>query len=93
MSEKNVTLCNKLLYYGVAPLLLLYFFLIDSGLATCNFNVLVVFSLVIVSMVTMHLSYKKKNNDYKFLVNNSNGKVMMVLVLFELSFNLYRYLL
>ncbi|MBE6070664.1 MAG: hypothetical protein E7208_01770 [Clostridium butyricum] len=90
MQEKHINLCNKLLYYVMAPCLLLYFFLIDTGVIKCTITGLVIFSAIIICGVAIPMIYKKNNKNYKFVINNSYGKIMAVLVLFELSFNLYK---
>lgn len=89
MTEKNITFCNKILYYLIAPALLVYFFFIDTGIIKCSLSVLMIF-LIIIGAISIHMVYKKKNNKYKFEVSSSYGKIMMVLVFFELCFNFYK---
>ena len=45
MSEKYITTSNKILYYLVAPCLLLYFILIDIGVIKCTITGLLIFSI------------------------------------------------
>ena len=45
MSEKYITTSNKILYYLVAPCLLLYFVLIDIGVIKCTITGLLIFSI------------------------------------------------
>lgn len=87
MIEKQVTLSNKILYYVIAPCLLLYFILIDMKIVKCTISILAIFTLSIIIGVLINLTYKKKNTNYKFEVNDKYAKVMMMLVLFELAFN------
>lgn len=91
MNGKYVTVSNKILYYGVAPSLLLYFILIDMKIIQCTILGLSVFSIAIIAGVTINLFYKKKNNKYKFQVNESYGKAMMILIFFELTFNMVNF--
>ncbi len=90
MNEKNVTLCNKLLYYLIAPCLLIYFVMIDMGFLTSSLNILVIFGICIILGVTIPMLYKKNNKEYKFTVSSSYGKIMAILVIFELSYNFYK---
>lgn len=88
MSEKYITINNKILYYLVAPCLLLYFVLIDIGVIECTITGLSIFSIAIILGVVINMLYKKKNSNYKFEINSYYGKVMMILVFFELAFNM-----
>lgn len=88
MSEKYITINNKILYYLVAPCLLLYFVLIDIGVIECTITGLSIFSIAIILGVVINMLYKKKNSNYKFEINLYYGKVMMILVFFELAFNM-----
>ena len=90
MNEKYVTLCNKLLYYLVAPGLLLYFVMIDIGFLSSSFGILVVFGVFIILGVAIPMIYKKKNTEYKFNVSSKYANIMAVLVIFELSYNFYK---
>ena len=99
MTEKNITFCNKILYYLIAPALLVYFFFIDTGIIKCSLSVLMIFLIIVdffailfrlTGTISIHMVYKKKNNKYKFEVSSSYGKIMMVLVFFELCFNFYK---
>lgn len=88
MSEKYITINNKILYYLVAPCLLLYFVLIDIGVIECTITGLSIFFIAIILGVVINMLYKKKNSNYKFEINLYYGKVMMILVFFELAFNM-----
>lgn len=90
MKEKHVNLCNKLLYYFVAPALLVYFTMIDIGFLTSSFAVLGVFGTLIVLGVAIQMIYKKKNGEYKFEVNRVYANAMAVLVIWELGYNMYK---
>lgn len=90
MNEKNITLCNKLLYYIVAPALLLYFVMIDAGFLTPSFGMIAVFGVLIIFGVAIPMIYKKKNTEYKFDVNKLYANAMAVLVIWELSYNFYK---
>ena len=90
MNEKNATLCNKLLYYLIAPGLLLYFFMIDIGFLTSSFGIIVVFGILIILGVAIPMIYKKKNTEYKFNVSSKYANIMAILVIFELSYNFYK---
>lgn len=91
MNEKYITISNKILYYLVSPCLLLYFVLIDMGIIQCIIAGLAIFSIAIIAGVAINVVYKKKNTNYKFEVNASYGKVMMILVFFELAFNMAKF--
>lgn len=90
MDEKYTNLSNKLLYYLIAPCLLLYFTMIDIGFLTISFGVLVIFGIAIILGVGIHMAYKKKNKEYKFDVSSKYANIMAVLVIFELSYNFYK---
>lgn len=90
MNEKYVTLCNKLLYYFIAPCLLLCFFMIDIGVLTISFGMLLIFGIAIILGVGIPMAYKKKNTEYKFNVNDSYAKIMSILVILELTYNFYK---
>lgn len=90
MNEKHVTLCNKLLYYLIAPGLLLYFVMIDMGVLTSSFGMLLIFGLAIILGVGIPIIYKKRNTEYKFNISNKYANIMAVLVIFELSYNFYK---
>lgn len=90
MNEKHITLCNGLLYYLIAPCLLLYFIVIDMGIVNRSFSMLLIFGVLIVIGVTIPMIYKKKNTNYKFDVNSAYSKVMSMLVIWELAYNFYK---
>lgn len=91
MNEKYITASNKILYYLVAPSLLLYFILIDTGVVKCTIIGLAIFSVLIIIGIVINMLYKKKNSNYKFNVNEKYGKIMMILVFFELAFNMVKF--
>ncbi|WP_297428416.1 hypothetical protein [Clostridium sp.] len=88
MNEKHITLCNKLVYYFVAPCLLLYFISIDSGIITSSFSVLAIFGLAIILGVGIPMIYKKRNPDYKFNISSKYANAMAILVILELTYNM-----
>ena len=90
MNEKYITLCNKLLYYLIAPCLLLYFVMIDIGFITPSFSALLIFGICIVLGIAIPMIYKKKNAEYKFNLSSKYANIMAVLVIFELSYNFYK---
>ena len=90
MNEKNINLCNKLLYYLIAPCLLLYFIMIDMGFIIPSFTMLIIFGIGIVLGVGIPMIYKKKNIEYKFNVSSKYANIMAILVIFELSYNFYK---
>ena len=90
MNEKYITLCNKLLYYLIAPGLLLYFVMIDIGFLTSSFGMLLIFGIFIILGVAIPMIYKKKNTEYKFNISSKYANIMAVLVIFELSYNFYK---
>ena len=90
MDEKYITLCNKLLYYLIAPCLLLYFIMIDAGFITPSFSALLIFGIFIILGVAIPMIYKKKNSEYKFNLSSKYANIMAVLVIVELSYNFYK---
>ena len=90
MNEKNINLCNRLLYYLVAPCLLLYFVMIDMGFITPSFIMLLIFGMGIVLGVAIPMKYKKNNTEYKFNISSKYVNLMAMLVIFELSYNFYK---
>jgi len=90
MNEKYITLCNKLLYYLIAPCLLLYFIMIDAGFIIPSFSALLIFGTCIVLGVSIPMIYKKKNAEYKFNLSSKYANMMAVLVIVELSYNFYK---
>ena len=87
MKESHITIINKILYYIIAPSLLLYFFLIDISIIKCKISILILFSLAIIIAVLLNIIYKKNNSVYKFNINEKYAKGMMILVFLELAFN------
>lgn len=90
MNEKYINLCNGLLYYLIAPCLLLYFITIDMGLINRSFAMLLIFGVFIVLGIGLPMLYKKKNTNYRFEVNNLYAKIMSALVIWELAYNFYK---
>ena len=90
MNEKYITLCNQLLYYLIAPGLLLYFVMIDIGFITSSFAILLVFGICYCFRCRYPMAYKKKNTEYKFNVSSKYANIMAILVIFELSYNFYK---
>lgn len=88
MNERYITLSNKLVYYFIAPCLLLYFIAIDSGIITSSFGVLAVFGVAILLGVGIPAIYKKKNPDYKFNISSKYANAMAILVILELTYNM-----
>lgn len=88
MKENHITLCNQLLYYFIAPGLLLYFISIDSGIIKSSFSVLAVFGLAIILGVGIPMMYKKRNPDYKFNISSKYANAMAILVILELAYNM-----
>ena len=90
MNEKNINLCNRLLYYLIAPCLLLYFIMIDAGFIIPSFSALLIFGTCIVLGVAIPMKYKKNNTEYKFNISSKYVNLMAMLVIFELSYNFYK---
>lgn len=90
MKENHATFCNKILYYVLAPCLLLYFVMIDIGFITSSIGALIVFGILIIFGVTVPMIYKKKNSNYKFNLSSKYANIMAVLVMFELAYNFYK---
>lgn len=87
MTEKQINLSNKVLYYLVSPCLLCYFILIDVGIVKCSLLILGIFALLIVIGIINILKFRKVDPNYKFIINDKYGKVMFILVLLELSYS------
>lgn len=90
MKDNHITMCNQLLYYLVAPALLLYFIMIDTGFISPSFTVLAIFGVSIILGIGIPMRYKKNNAEYKFNISSKYANAMAILVIFELAYNFYK---
>lgn len=83
MSKKAADIANILLYYVVAPILVLEFLLSDLGVLTFTRVIYVVSIAVLVVLIGVVLVYKKKNPDYDFKANDLYTKILVLILIFE----------
>ncbi|MDD7114846.1 MAG: hypothetical protein PUH88_10390, partial [Lachnospiraceae bacterium] len=83
MNDKTMNLINRILYYVVAPILILEFILSDIGLLKFTGAIFAVSLVVLLVLVAIILLYKRKHPDYEFKVNDLYTKLLFVVILME----------
>lgn len=83
MNDKTMNLINKVLYYVVAPILILEFILSDIGVLKFTGAIFAVSLVVLLVLVAVTFLYKRKHPDYEFKVNDLYTKLLFVVILME----------
>lgn len=83
MSEKTINIINSILYYVIAPVLVLEFFLSDLGLLPFTKVIFIGSIAVLFVFIAMTYVYKRQHPDYEFKANELYTKIIFLLILFE----------
>lgn len=83
MSKKTADIANILLYYVVAPILVMEFLLSDLGLLTFTWVIYAVSIAVLAVLIGIVFVYKKKNPEYDFKANDLYTKLLVLVLIFE----------
>lgn len=83
MNDKTVDLINRILYYVVAPVLVLEFILSDIGLLKFTGLIFVVSLTILFVLIAIVVVYKRKHPDYDFRANDLYTKILFVIILME----------
>ena len=69
MNEKTMNLINKILYYVIAPILILEFILTDLHIISFTKILFIVSVVVLLILCAISFFYKKQHPDYEFKAN------------------------
>ena len=83
MNDKTMDLINKILYYVVAPILVLEFILSDIGLLKFTGAIFIVSLVILLVLIAITVLYKIKHPDYDFKANDLYTKILFVIILME----------
>ena len=74
---------NIVLYYVVAPMLVLEFILSDIGLLKFTGAIFIVSLVILLVLIAITVLYKRKHPDYDFKANDLYTKILFVIILME----------
>ena len=83
MNDNTMDLINKILYYVVAPILVLEFILSDIGLLKFTGAIFIVSLVILLVLIAITVLYKRKHPDYDFKANDLYTKILFVIILME----------
>lgn len=83
MTEKSMNIINIILYYVVAPLLVLEFILSDLGIIKYTVMLFAVSAGVLIVLAGISYFYKRKHPDYEFKANDLYTKIVFLIILME----------
>ena len=83
MNDKNMNILNIILYYVLAPILVLEFFLSDMNILKFTWPLFVGSVIVLFVLVVISVLYRKKNPDYDFKENDLYTKILFLIILME----------
>lgn len=83
MNEKTMNLINKILYYIVAPILILEFILSDMHIISFTKILFIASVVILLVLCAIAFFYKKKHPDYEFKVNEMYTRILFVIILLE----------
>lgn len=83
MNENTMNLINKILYYVVAPILILEFILTDLQIISFTKILFIASVAVLLILCIISFLYKKKNPDYEFKVNEMYTRILFAIILLE----------
>ncbi|MCD8020007.1 MAG: hypothetical protein LUF92_10635 [Clostridiales bacterium] len=87
MNDKLMDKINIILYYILAPILVLEFLLSDMGIINFTAILFGVSLAVLFIFIAIVLFYKRKNPDYEFKANEMYTRVLVVAILLECFYN------
>lgn len=74
---------NIILYYVVAPVLVLEFLLTDLGIIAFTIPLFAGSALVLLALIAVSFFYKRKHPEYDFTANDFYTKILVVIILME----------
>ena len=74
---------NIVVYYVVAPILVLEFILSDIGLLKFTGAIFIVSLVILLVLIAITVLYKRKHPDYDFKANDLYTKILFVIILME----------
>ena len=83
MNNKTMDIINIVLYYVVAPILVLEFILSDIGLLKFTGAIFIVSLVILLVLIAITVLYKRKHPDYDFKANDLYTKILVVIILME----------
>lgn len=83
MNENTMNLINKILYYVVAPILILEFILTDLHIISFTKILFIASIAVLLVLCIISFLYKRKNPDYEFKVNEMYTRILFAIILLE----------
>ena len=83
MKNKTMDIINIVLYYVVAPILVLEFILSDIGLLKFTGAIFIVSLVILLVLIAITVLYKRKHPDYDFKANDLYTKILFVIILME----------
>ena len=83
MNNKTMDIINIVLYYVVAPILVLEFILSDIGLLKFTGAIFIVSLVILLVLIAITVVYKRKHPDYDFKANDLYTKILFVIILME----------
>ena len=83
MNNKIMDKINIILYYVVAPVLVLEFLLKDLGIIAFTIPLFAGSALVLLALIVVSFFYKRKHLEYDFKANDFYTKILVVIILME----------
>lgn len=83
MNDKIMDKINIILYYVVAPVLVLEFLLTDLGIIAFTIPLFAGSALVLLALIAVSFFYKRKYPEYDFKANDFYTKILVVIILME----------
>ena len=83
MNEKTMNIINTILYYVVAPLIVLEFVLSDLGLIPFTKYLFAGSVAVFLILAGIAFVYKRKHPEYDFKANDLYTKIVFLVILME----------
>ena len=85
MNEKTMNLINKILYYVIAPILILEFILTDLHIISFTKILFIASVVVLLILCAISFFYKKQHPDYEFKANRDVYKNSLLLYSLNVS--------
>ena len=85
MNEKTMNLINKILYYVIAPILILEFILTDLHIISFTKILFIASVVVLLILCAISFFYKKQHPDYEFKANEMYTRISLQLYSLNVS--------
>ena len=83
MNEKTMNLINKILYYVIAPILILEFILTDLHIISFTKILFIASVAVLLILCAISFFYKKQHPDYEFKANEMYTRILFAIIFLE----------